>query len=186
MPQPDSSASIVKNIILVGFMGCGKSTIGRLISKQLNYPLLDTDSIISSEIGSPISEIFKLHGEEYFRDLETSLLQKISANNNGRQIISTGGGLPIRSENRQLLKSLGFVVWLQASTDIILARTKNSTHRPLLQTPDPHATIDALLKQRNEIYSNCAHLTIQTDELDADETAHGIIESARYHFSNLA
>ena len=184
MSHSAQSEAPTKNIILVGFMGCGKSTIARVISKQLNYPLLDTDAIITKTAGTSIPEIFKLHGEDHFRDLETKCLADISSEQSIRKIISTGGGLPLREKNRQLMKSLGYVVWLQANVDTILKRTKNNGHRPLLNVPDPRAEIQSLLDQRKSIYADCADLVIQTDDLAIAETAHGIIESARYHFSS--
>lgn len=175
--------NLPKNIILVGFMGCGKSTIGRVISQQLNYPLIDTDHLIVERAGMPIAQIFKEKGEDHFRSLETALLEQLTESDVSRQVISTGGGLPLRPENRRLLNKLGYVVWLQASVDCILERTKSSNHRPLLKTPDPRKTIEKMLKDREAIYADCADLVINTDELAIADTAHGIIESARYYFS---
>lgn len=178
-----NEADLPKNIILVGFMGCGKSTIGRQVSLQLNYPLIDTDNLITESMGMSIPEIFKQHGEEYFRSIESELLVQLTEKDTERKVISTGGGLPIRSENRVALKKLGYVVWLQAGVDCILERTKSSENRPLLQTPDPRLTIQTMLADREGIYSDCSDLVINTDDLAIADTTHGIIESARYHFS---
>ena len=181
--ESQADEQLPKNIILVGFMGCGKSTIGRVISQQLNYPLLDTDVMISKNTKMQIPEIFKQNGEDHFRGLETDLIQHLSDIEVAKHVISTGGGLPIREENRGLLKSLGYVVWLRASVDCILERTGTSNHRPLLNTPDPRQTIASLLTERDPLYEACSDLIIQTDDLAIADTAHGIIESARYYFS---
>lgn len=182
-PSP-ITAEAPKNIILIGFMGCGKSTVGRAISQQLNYPLLDTDHYIEEQTGSKISQIFQQHGESYFRDLETDLVTQLLQKDIAKQIISTGGGLPLRKINRSILKSLGYVVWLKAGADCIHERTSKTNHRPLLQSKDPKVLIHQMLEQRNPIYEDCAHLTIQTDDLPINDTVHGIIESARYFFSS--
>lgn len=178
------SATCGQNIVLVGFMGCGKSTIGREIGLQLNYSLVDTDCLIEESVGTAISKIFKDHGEEYFRDLETDLLSQIHATECTHQIISTGGGLPVREKNREWLKKLGYVVWLRASVDTVMERTGKSNHRPLLNTENPREKIERMLEERDPIYAEVADLTINTDDLEISETVHGIIESASYHFSN--
>ena len=182
-PIAENQNEITKNIVLVGFMGCGKSTIGRQVSLQLNYPLIDTDNLIVERLGMSIPEIFEKYGEEHFRSLETGLLTQLADAETEKQVISTGGGLPLRPENRDILKTLGYTVWLQASVDSILERTNSSTHRPLLKTDDPRQTIENMLAERREIYSDCADLVINTDELTIADTTHGIIESARYYFS---
>ncbi len=184
MPPSTNEASPLKNIILVGFMGCGKSTIGRVISQQLNYPLIDTDYYIEEQTNHKISDIFKQHGEPYFRDIETDLVSQLLDNRISRQIISTGGGLPKRESNRETLKSLGYVVWLKASVESIHQRTSMSNHRPLLQSKDPKVLINKMIEEKTPIYEDCAHLTVQTDDLSINDTVHGVIESARYFFSN--
>jgi len=186
MPQDATAINendLTKNIILVGFMGCGKSTIGRQVSLQLNYPLIDTDQLIVERMGMSIPEIFEQHGEDHFRSLETALLTQLIEADTEKKVISTGGGLPLRPENREILRKLGYVVWLQAGVDCILERTKSSSHRPLLQTPNPRLTIKNMLADRQVIYSDCADLVINTDDLAIADTTHGIIESARYYFS---
>jgi len=179
----ENKLGLPKNIILVGFMGCGKSTIGRQISLQLNYPLIDTDNLISESMGMSIPDIFEKHGEEYFRSLETELITQLTAKDTENSVISTGGGLPVRPENRPILNKLGYVVWLKASVDSIIERTQSTSHRPLLQTSNPKLTIQNLLAERESAYSDGADLVINTDDLAIADTAHGIIESARYYFS---
>ncbi|WP_018970096.1 shikimate kinase [Rubritalea marina] len=171
-----------KNIILVGFMGSGKSTIGRELGQLLSYPLIDTDAVVEEEQQISISDIFSLKGEPYFRDCETAAVQKLLGDCLDHHIIATGGGLPLREENRKLLRELGYVVWLDATPDSILERTARSTNRPLLQTENPRETIESMLHERNAIYKDAAHLRLQTSGLSISETAHGILESARYFF----
>ncbi|MGC6458581.1 MAG: shikimate kinase [Akkermansiaceae bacterium] len=172
-----------RNVILIGFMGTGKSTIGRRLSRTFGYPLIDTDQLIMEQEGRPIPEIFADQGEQAFRDLETKVLQSLSKHSG--HIIATGGGIIGRPENRALLRNLGYVVWLIANPAEILNRTSRNTNRPLLQTNDPEGTIHDLLEARTPLYHETAHLAIETDQLSFDEVTTGIIESARYHFRTI-
>ncbi|MDP0489972.1 MAG: shikimate kinase [Verrucomicrobiota bacterium JB023] len=176
---------MLKNLILIGFMGTGKSTIGRELGKVLGYPIIDTDARIVEEQNCSIAELFELVGEQGFRETETDLLRRLLDQRLHKHIISTGGGIILRPENRKLLKELGFVIWLVADPDTILERTSRNRERPLLQTPNPKATIENLLNQRVELYRETAHLSLETTGLDFDEITTGIIESARYHYSHL-
>lgn len=170
-----------ENIILVGFMGTGKTTIGRMLARSLGYPMVDTDQLIEESQGQSIPEIFAGHGEEAFRKLETATLSAFS--DASHQVISTGGGIIVTPENRPLLKSLGYVVWLRTSPREILNRTSRNRNRPLLDTPNPMATITALLEERTPLYRESSHLSIETDHLNFEEIIAGITESARYYFS---
>lgn len=172
-----------KNIVLIGFMGSGKSTVGRELHQRLGYPLVDMDSVIEQRAGKPITAIFAESGEEAFRDMETRLLEELCEPDTPRKIISTGGGVIGREENRRLLRELGYVVWLSAPTHMILERTGKNRDRPLLHTADPAARVAELLAVREPLYAVCAHLRVDTDGLDSDELAAGILESARYFFT---
>ncbi len=175
-----------KNLVLIGFMGCGKSTVGRELHRRLNYPLVDTDQEIESRAGKPIKAIFAgPGGEAEFRDMETALLQELSTNTGDgtRRIISTGGGICGRRENRTLLRRLGYVVWLHAPMQVIVERTSKNQDRPLLNTPDPAARIRELMSEREPLYRETAHLVIDTAGLDFKEISVGILESARYFFT---
>ncbi len=173
----------VKSIVLVGFMGCGKTTIGRALEKRLGYAFVDTDDLIVAKAGMRIPEIFERGGETLFRQLEGAVLQELSAPGAPRRILSTGGGIVTRRRNRSLLREMGFVVWLQAPVDTILERTSRNRERPLLQTGNPRETIEHLLAERQPLYHAAADLEVDTSGLDADEIACGILESARYHFA---
>mgnify|MGYP001055305187 CR=1 FL=1 len=150
------------NVILIGFMGCGKSTVGLRLSYRLRRTLLDTDREIEKEERRTISEIFAEDGEAYFRDRETAILRKLmrSANN---QIISVGGGLPMREENRALLHELGQVFYLRAEGGTIYERVKDDTTRPLLQVADPLHKIETLIKERDPYYMEAADVALTVD-----------------------
>lgn len=175
-----------KNIVLIGFMGCGKSTVGRELHQRLGYRLMDIDQIIEETMGKKITEIFREEGETAFRDFETMQLREISKQTGMRHIISTGGGIVIRPENRALLHKLGYVVWLRASGDILFERTSRNRDRPLLNTPHAREKISALLAERDPWYRETAHLCVDTAGLESHEVATGILESARYHFAHPA
>ncbi|RYD65881.1 MAG: shikimate kinase [Verrucomicrobiaceae bacterium] len=172
-----------KNIVLIGFMGSGKSTVGRELHQRLGYPLVDMDHVIEHRAGKPITAIFADEGEGVFRDRETELLVELSDPSGPRRIISTGGGVIGRDENRTLLRQLGYVVWLHAPMEVILERTGKNRDRPLLHTDDPVARIEALMTQRRPLYAETAHLKVDTSGLDCGELATGILESARYFFT---
>lgn len=174
-----------KNIVLIGFMGCGKTTVGRELHHRLGYPLVDMDQVIEHRVGKAITTIFAQDGELAFRDMETALLKELSDPTAPRRIISTGGGIVVREENRELLKDLGFVVWLYAPPAVILERTSRNRDRPLLQTENPLERITNLLEERKPLYQETAHLMVDTTGLDSGELATGILESARYFFTHL-
>lgn len=174
-----------KNIILIGFMGSGKSSIGRELEHILGYPVIDTDTLIVRRAGRPIRQIFAEEGEETFRDLESAALTDLENTRPSRRIIATGGGIILRAENRAALRRLGFVVWLVVSADEILRRTSKNRERPLLNNDDPKGTIERLLEERKALYHETAHQEIETDGLTFPEISAGIVESARYFFATL-
>lgn len=173
-----------KNIILIGFMGSGKSSIGRELSQTLAYPILDTDALIVERAGKSIARIFADEGETAFRDLESAILGELAADDTDHRIISTGGGIITRPENRTVLRQLGYVVWLVVSPQEILRRTSRNKDRPLLNNDHPEDTIRALLEERTPAYRDTAHLALETDNLTFPEIAAGIIESGSYYFSH--
>ena len=152
-----------KNIILIGFMGSGKTSLGLRLSYKLRMPVEDTDKLIEARQGRRISEIFATDGEEAFREMETALLEEISQRKFGR-ILSVGGGTPVREENRALLKKCGTVIYLRAKPETIYSRLKNDTTRPLLQCEDPLGRIRELLVARSEAYESCADMIVDVDE----------------------
>ncbi len=159
------------NLILIGFMGSGKTTIGKQLSREMGRPIVDTDSLIEEKQGRAISEIFAAEGEACFRQLETECLRELLSGGNN-QIIATGGGLPMREENRSLLKQLGRVIYLKASVTEVLKRLAGDTTRPLLAGSDFAEKTKVLLEQREPVYEEAADIVIDTTTKDVN----GIIE----------
>jgi len=182
----NESSTPPKSLVLIGFMGTGKSTVGRALQARLGYPLVDMDHQIEEQAGKPISQIFADDGEESFREMETKLLRELSHPDAPRRIISTGGGVIGREENRKLLRDLGYVVWLKAPAAAILDRTSKNNKRPLLNAEDPMEQIQSLMAKREPLYQETAHLQIDTTGLDSDEVAAGILECARYFFTHCS
>lgn len=164
----------MNNVILIGFMGSGKSTIGVRLSYKMKTPFIDTDKYIENKQKKSISEIFAESGEGFFRGLETETLKAL-LQEKGIYIISVGGGLPVREENRRLLKELGTVIYLKASADELYERLKGDTERPLLQCEDPKQKISDLLTAREAFYEEAAHMIIEEDGKDIDTVLEEIV-----------
>ena len=156
------------NIVLIGFMGSGKSTVGKALAKSLNMDFLDTDDYIEEKAGMTISDIFEKKGEEEFRRIETETLCELKESL-ANTIISTGGGMPLRSENARLLKETGKVFYLSASAGIIYDRVKDDTKRPLLMVDDPYGKICSMMKERKPLYEKACDYVIDTNSNDIDE-----------------
>lgn len=165
----------MKNVILIGFMGCGKTTVGIRLSYRIRQVLEDTDKRIEREQGRAISEIFSSDGEEYFRDLETQLLHRLRRDK-FKRVISTGGGLPMREENRKLLKELGTVVYLRVKPETVYSRLKNDKTRPLLQCEDPLSRIRELMELRSPLYEEAAHVVIDVDDMNMEQVLTSITD----------
>jgi shikimate kinase len=148
--------------------------------------MVDTDQLIEEKAGMAVAEIFARRGEPYFREVESAVLNELSAPGNPRRIIATGGGIIGRKANRKLLAQLGYVVWLQAPVEVILQRTGRNRDRPLLQTENPREKVERLLAERSPLYHEIADLELETAGLETEEIACGILESARYHFAAKA
>ncbi|MCU0641415.1 MAG: shikimate kinase [Candidatus Margulisbacteria bacterium] len=148
------------NIILIGFMGAGKSAVGQLLARDLGYNYLDTDTLIEQTEKRSVSAIFAAEGEAHFRDLESEVLKTLQDYDGF--VLSTGGGMVLRAENISLLKSLGKVILLWADPATLYERVKNETHRPLLKVDDPLAEIKKRLTDREPNYRAAADETINT------------------------
>lgn len=158
----------MSNIILIGFMGCGKSTIGKRLSYAFRKPFLDTDKIIEKKADMTISELFERKGEAYFRDLETACIKEL-IEETGEYVIAVGGGLVLRSENRRLLKELGRVIYLRAVPDTIYERLKKDRTRPLLQGDNPQEKIRTMMSERAAVYEEAAQIIVDVDGKDFEE-----------------
>ncbi len=163
----------MKNIVLIGFMGTGKTSTGRLLSERLKREFLELDGAIEEKEGVSIREIFETKGEGYFRKIEKEIVKEASKKDG--VIISAGGGAIIDEENFKNLKENGILICLEASADVILERTKSLDTRPLLNVPHPKETIEGLLKKRDPYYKK-ADFRIDTDVLTVEEVAERIIK----------
>ena len=169
------------NLILIGFMATGKSTLAKALAPGLGFDVVDTDDLIVKRAGKPITDIFSEVGQDGFRDLECEVLRDLL--NRERMVISTGGGIVTRAANIELIRSLGMVIWLDASIDVIIERASKSDDRPLLNTGDPRRSVEELMAKRIELYREAADECIDVDDLSSEELAYGIAESARFWFS---
>lgn len=151
------------NVILTGFMGCGKSSVAIKLSYRLKKAVVDTDKWIEKKQGKRVAEIFEQDGEDVFRDLETQALKSIKQSSRN-DIISVGGGTPMREENRSLMKEMGTVVYLRLKPETALARVRMDGSRPLLNCEDPLAKITELLEKRGPLYEECAHVIVDVDD----------------------
>lgn len=166
----------MKNIILTGFMGTGKTAVGRELSRLLNMNLIDVDTEIEKSQRMTINEIFKQFGEPKFREIETEMIRKLSERKD--VIISTGGGAVLRQENMDVLRKQGVIICLMASPETILKRTSRNTNRPLLQVEDPFGKIQELLNFRKPFYKK-ADIIINTEDKTPLQIAEQIIETIK-------
>jgi shikimate kinase len=162
-------------IVLIGFMGAGKSSVGRTLARMTGLPRFDTDEMIGARFGLTVAEIFEKHGEEEFRDAETEALRGLTGNQ--AAIVVTGGGIVLRPENRRLLRELGTVIHLSAEEETLFARISRRSTRPLLRTEDPRATVTELLRSRLPAYREVADVEVDTTLLSHDEVAEKILKS---------
>ena len=164
----------MKNIFLIGFMGCGKSTIARLLSEHLGVAQVEMDELIVQEQGMPITEIFEKYGEAYFRDIETDLVRRLQTQDG--VVVSCGGGAVLREENRRLMKEAGVIVWLTAEPETILERVKHSTNRPVLNGNMNVEYITSLMAKRHDCYEVAADFVVNTDGKRREEICDEILE----------
>lgn len=162
------------NIVLIGFMGAGKSTVSEYLSRKYNMDTVEMDQIIAEREKMSISDIFSVHGEEYFRDLETKLLIEMQAKTN--TVISCGGGVPMRERNVKEMKKNGCVVLLTATPETILERVKDNHDRPLLEGNKTVSYISELMEKRREKYEAAADLIIETDGKSAQEICEELVQ----------
>lgn len=163
----------MSNIVLIGFMGSGKTTVGCALAKKLGVELLDTDKLIVEEQGTTINDIFATKGETYFRQLETKMVEKLIESESDA-VISTGGGLVITEGNGELLKKLGKVVFLRTKEETIVKRLAGDVTRPLLKGGLDEKT-HKLLEYRTPIYEKYADVIVDTDEISPKDLAELII-----------
>ena len=164
----------VRSIVLIGMMGAGKSTIGRRLAARLRLPFLDADVEIEAAAGMSIPDIFETHGEPHFRDGEARVIARLL--DSGPAVVATGGGAFMREETRNRIRDKAVSIWLKAEAEIIMRRVRRRADRPLLQTPDPAATVDRLLGEREPVYQN-ADITIWSRDVPHEKIVDECIEA---------
>ena len=177
---PPRTPPRARNIVLVGFMATGKTTLGRMVARRAGFRFVDMDKMIEDAAGMSIPKIFEQEGEDGFRARESAVLRELAGHD--RHVIATGGGVVTREENHALLRDLGFVVWLHTRKKIIFDRVMRNPHRPLLRTADPYETIKTMVEQRKPLYKAVADLKVKTCDLSQSEATGGILDSACWFF----
>jgi shikimate kinase len=147
-------------LILIGMPGSGKSTVGRQLARRLELPFKDSDHEIEQRIGCPIRGFFEREGELAFRDVEETVIQDLTQAPSG--VLATGGGAVLRPANRQRLRRAGQVIYLRSTPEELFRRLRHDSHRPLLQVPDPMGRLRSLYEERDPLYRETCHFTIET------------------------
>jgi shikimate kinase len=177
--EAEISASLgTRSVVLVGMMGAGKSTIGRRLSVRLRLPFLDADAEIEAAAGMSIPDIFETRGEPDFRDGEARVIARLL--DNGPCILATGGGAFMREETRDRIRDKAVSIWLKADADIIMRRVKRRADRPLLQTEDPEATVERLIREREPLYQ-LADLTVWSRDVPHEKIVDECIDALHAH-----
>jgi shikimate kinase len=162
-----------RNIVLIGFMGSGKTAAGKRLSEKLNVAFADIDELIEKEQGTTIADIFSGSGEKHFRDLEKEMAARISREAE-EKVIATGGGIVLNPENMANLRQRGVIIWLSVSPETVYQRTKMNRDRPLLSGASPKKKIEELMKLRRHLYSK-ADFKVETSDRSIDEVAEEIL-----------
>ncbi|WP_417687704.1 shikimate kinase [Roseibium sp.] len=163
-----------RSIVLVGIMGCGKSTVGRRLAHKLGLNFVDADTEIERAANMSIAEIFAAHGEPYFRSGEERVIARLLKE--GPQVLATGGGAFMSGATRDAIEECGISVWLKADFDTVMARVRKKATRPLLQNPDPEGTMKELMAKRHPVYSK-ANLTVHSREVPHEVVMQEIIDA---------
>jgi len=164
----------IDRIFLVGLMGAGKSTIGKQLAKVLHKEFVDSDREIETQTGATIPLIFELEGEEGFRRRECEMIERLTQQ--ADTVLATGGGAILNEENRKVLRERGFVVYLHATVDQLLERTRMDRNRPLLQTEDPRARLEELLETRDPLYRDVADITVDTGKSSIRDVVQQLVQ----------
>jgi len=176
-----------KQIYLIGFMGAGKTTVGKLLAEKLNQPFVDIDDVIEKKTDLAVPMIFEKFGEEYFRKLETDILQRIAKYPGN--VIATGGGIILNAGNRKILKNTGITIYLKWHPSVLYQRIKNSTHRPLLKSINESQLvqqIETMLQQRQPFYEGAEIIIDANDGTAPHDIVASIIQqlSSKHKISN--
>jgi shikimate kinase len=165
-----------RSLVLVGIMGCGKSTVGRRLASRLDIPFVDADQEIERAANMTIAEIFSTHGEAEFRRGEERVIARLLKE--GPQVLATGGGAFMNEATRRKVADNGLSVWLKADFATVMERVRKRSTRPLLQNPDPEGTMKALMDKRYPVYAT-ADLTVQSRDVPHDVVVEDIVEALK-------
>jgi shikimate kinase len=165
---------IIKNISLIGFMGSGKTSTGKILADRLKFLFIDLDDVIELSLNMSISDIFERHGEDYFRITETNSIKKIFVNRNC--VFACGGGVVVRHENIEIIKKNSAVIFLHVSPTEAFERLKSENTRPLLKAPNRLNVILSLMEKRDFLYRNTCDFTVDTDFKTPEEAADEILQ----------
>jgi shikimate kinase len=163
-----------RSLVMVGLMGCGKTSVGRRLSARLDLPFVDADEEIETAAGKTITEIFADHGEAHFRDGERKVIARLLKN--GPQVLATGGGAFMHPETRQNIKRAGISIWLKAELPVLMRRVMRRDNRPLLKTADPEARMRELMAERYPIYAE-ADLVANSRDVPHDVIVDEILDA---------
>lgn len=163
-----------RNLVFVGLMGAGKSSIGRLVAQELRLPFIDTDHEIERVSSMTIPELFAAYGEQEFRALETRVIERLLKGE--PRVISTGGGAFVNANTRAEIKQCGLSVWLKAELDVLWERVSKRDGRPLLKTPNPKQTLQNLMNERYPVYGE-ADLTVMSRNVRKDVIVRDVLEA---------
>ncbi len=167
-----------RSIVLIGLMGAGKTTIGRRLAKKLKMPFADADTEIEKAAGKTVPEIFDEHGEQYFRDGERRVIDRLL--NEHPRILATGGGAYMNADTRTAIARNAVSVWLKADFDLLMKRVRRRSNRPLLKTDDPEAVMHKLIEERYPVYSE-ANVIVESEDVPHDQIVVACMESLARH-----
>ncbi len=167
------------NIFLVGMMGAGKTTLGKALAQRLERRFIDTDKVIVDRTGVPVTTVFEIEGESGFRRREAAVVAEICEGDD--QVVATGGGAVLAQENRAAMRGHGTVIYLRARPEHLWHRLKHDTTRPLLATPDPRASLEQLVANRDPLYREAAHFIVDTGPYSATTVVQRVLQALRRH-----
>ncbi len=167
-----------RSIVLIGLMGAGKTTIGRRLAKKLKLPFADADTEIEKAAGKTVPEIFEEHGEQYFRDGERRVIERLLSEQ--PRVLATGGGAYMSDETRATIADKGISIWLKADFELLMKRVRKRSNRPLLKTDDPEAVMRKLIAERYPVYGN-SNIMVESRDVPHDQIVIACIETLADH-----
>ena len=165
------------NIFLVGMMGAGKTTLGRALAARMKREFVDTDRLLVDRTGVPVATVFEIEGEDGFRRRESAVLREVCEQE--ALVVATGGGIVLSEENRRVMRESGTVIYLRARVESLWERTRHDSNRPLLATPNPRDKLAELLSQREPLYREVAHITVDSGPQSATTLVNRVLAALR-------